>query len=133
MNLENLIHVIPHLNKSAAEQMAIDSAILDYIEANPDEPPVLRTYSFNNPAVILGFSQKPRVNKEIASELGVDITTRESGGGHLLFSDKDINISFIGSKNQIKEVGIPLYHKINSLIVNALNKSRYDTHLENFN
>jgi len=69
---------------SAAMNMAIDRAILQ-LAANGKSPPTLRLYTWNPPAVSLGYFQRKRgPNPEVCQRLGLDLVRRPSGGRAVL-------------------------------------------------
>ncbi|MBI2452210.1 hypothetical protein HYV50_03995 [Candidatus Pacearchaeota archaeon] len=141
MSLESRIkeakfRVIPHVTESAAMNLAIDRALLEKMEKkllNGDfAEPIIRTYQLNRPAVILGYNQKSegRFNHDLANENNVDLTMRDSGGGHMYFSPKDIHFSFISPLNFFDSRDlISMYWATNSILLNALRKIGYDAHL----
>jgi len=127
MTLDETIRVIPHRHDSAAYSLAIDAALFEEMKKNPSQP-ILRTYQFARPAVILGYRQKSRLNQDELN--GTDVTMRESGGGHLLFSPSDINISFIAPRSYFNSTNIiKNYQQINRIIVEALRAAGYAAEL----
>jgi lipoyl(octanoyl) transferase len=133
MNLEEMtVRIVPHKKDNAASSLAIDRALLKVMEqdlVNGENPnPIIRTYQFNKPAVIMGYNQKidGRFNFDLAENYGIDLTVRDTGGGHMYFSKDDIQFAFIGPNSLLGKDLIGNYHKINSIIVDALNKIGYD-------
>ena len=103
MDLENRLNVgdgfrvIHHSVGSAPMQMAIDHSLLEIMERRLKRGlfvrPVVRTYQFDNNAIILGYNQK---RDKFCSNLGdIYLTTRVTGGGHMYFSSDDINFAVI--------------------------------------
>jgi len=87
---------IPYAKYTAAENMAIDEAILDaHLEGHV--PPTLRLYGWSPPAVSLGYGQKisPTMQERIRSH-GYDIVRRPTGGRAVLH-DFELTYSFVGS------------------------------------
>ncbi len=69
---------------SAAMNMAIDRAILQ-LAANGKSPPTLRLYTWNPPAVSLGYFQRKRVpNPDALQRFGFEVIRRPSGGRAVL-------------------------------------------------
>ncbi len=69
---------------SAAMNMAIDRAILQ-LAANGKSPPTLRLYTWNPPAVSLGYFQRKRgPNPEALRRFGFEVIRRPSGGRAVL-------------------------------------------------
>ena len=132
MGLEQKVRIIPHRVDSAAFSLSLDRALLKVMNAkvqrNEYVDPVLRTYQFSRPAVVMGFNQKVdgRFNEELANTLGVDLTVRDTGGGHMYFSPHDIHFAFIASRSLFRKNLIERYHAVNSIILNALRDSGYN-------
>jgi len=88
--------LIPYSVHDAADNMAIDEAILDAHLAG-QSPPTLRLYGWKPPAVSIGYGQKlsAPVAERIRSH-GFDIVRRATGGRAVLHSH-ELTYSFIGS------------------------------------
>jgi lipoate-protein ligase A len=135
MGLEDKIRIIPHQMLSASMSLAIDRALLDLmkenIESGKKTDPILRTYQFEKPTIIYGHFQKieGKYNPKIF-ENNVEITKRDSGGGHVYYSPKDIHYSFIAPISFHKKNDLTLmYQEINQKIVDALQDCGYDVKL----
>lgn len=88
--------LIPYSLHDAADNMAIDEAILDAHLAG-QSPPTLRLYGWKPPAVSIGYGQKlsAPVEERIRSH-GFDIVRRATGGRAVLHSH-ELTYSFVGS------------------------------------
>ena len=77
--------VLPPL-LTAAEQLAVDEAILDQAESGQLENTVVRTWQAAAPAVVLGSSSEllKEVNRDTCSKLNVPILRRPSGGATVI-------------------------------------------------
>ncbi len=137
MSLDERIRLIPHITSdNAAINLAIDSALLEKmqekINGGESVKPILRTYQFRKPAVILGCHQKieGRFDKDLAAKSKIDLTRRDSGGGHMYFGTEDFHFSFIapsdyfGNKNLIER-----YQFVNGMIATALKDAGYNAEL----
>ena len=85
---------IEHGANSAAMNMAIDQAIME--SAKKSEVPTVRFYSWNPPAVSIGYFQglTQEIDLEKCKEFGVDFVRRITGGG-AVFHDAELTYSFI--------------------------------------
>ena len=135
MNLEKRIRIVPYEKVDAGFSMAIDNVLLNMMENDIEEgksvDPVLRIYSFSSPTVVLGYNQKieGRFNQSLAIKKRVNLTIRDSGGGHMYFSPEDVHFSFI-SPGKGFYAGFDLiarYHEINSVISQALKNLGYNS------
>lgn len=98
MTLEDEVRVIPYRQDNAAMSLAIDRALLKMMnEQSREMHPIVRTYRFSNHAVVMGWEQKieGRFDAELAKKLHVDLTKRDTGGGHMYFSSGDVHFSFV--------------------------------------
>jgi lipoate-protein ligase A len=88
--------LIPYSLHDAADNMAIDEAMLDAHLAG-QSPPTLRLYGWKPPAVSIGYGQKlsAPVEERIRSH-GFDIVRRATGGRAVLHSH-ELTYSFVGS------------------------------------
>ena len=71
---------------TAAEQLAVDEAILDQAESGQLENTVVRTWQAAAPAVVLGSSSEllKEVNRDTCSKLNIPILRRPSGGATVI-------------------------------------------------
>jgi len=78
-----------------AFNMGLDEAVLNAV-AEGRQPPTLRLYGWNPPAVTLGYFQglEDEVDREACSRMGVDIVRRVTGGG-AVFHDAELTYSII--------------------------------------
>lgn len=135
MSLEETIRLILTERKSAAMNLAIDKALVKVMErklaGGEKVDPIFRTYKLSNPAVIIGYRQKinGRFDETLAKKKGVDVTMRDTGGGHMYFSEEDIHFSFIAPRELFDSDIVKNYQRVNSLIVDALRKGGFDVKL----
>jgi lipoate-protein ligase A len=82
--------------------MAIDRALLE-MHAKGDTPPTLRFYQWRPAAISLGyFQRRPKIDRELCREMGLDIVQRPSGGRAVLHQG-DLTYAVIAGKQD----GIP--------------------------
>lgn len=91
---------IPLLNLSGKEQMAIDQWLLTQHQHH-DHPPTLRFYTWNQPTISLGFSQRKKYpshwDKLQYQGKPIDIVKRPSGGRGVLHHG-DLTYAVISSQ-----------------------------------
>ncbi len=114
--------------------MAIDSAILESLSGNYTGP-VLRLYSWADPCVTVGYSQKieDTVDLKHCHEDSVDIIRRITGGG-TVYHDQEITYSLFISERELSlnvpdsflRLLHPLIKTLNDLGVPAVYKSPND-------
>ncbi len=80
-------------HRTAAENMAIDEAVLNEVAAG-NSPPTLRLYGWAPPAISIGYFQimEEEVDTAACRAHGVDMVRRMTGGGAVLH-DKEITYS----------------------------------------
>jgi len=68
--------------RSAAEQLAVDEALLNAVECGELAGPLVRTWQATSPTVVVGSSSRlaEEVNLETCQKLGVPVLRRPSGG-----------------------------------------------------
>ena len=78
--------IVPTLALSGAEQMALDSVLLEHCWAEGQRTPVLRFYRWNRPTLSLGRHQRdmPEHWLRLAGEGHLDLIRRPSGGSAVL-------------------------------------------------
>lgn len=94
--MTNYWRLIPYAVQSAAENMAIDEAILD-AHLSGLVPPTLRVYGWEPRAVSIGYGQK--LSETVESRIkarGYDVVRRPTGGRAVLH-DFELTYSFVGS------------------------------------
>jgi lipoate-protein ligase A len=79
----------------AAFNMAFDEAVLEAVSAG-ESPPSLRLYSWDPPAISIGYFQGMReeIDLEACARLGVEAVRRATGGG-AVFHDAEITYSLV--------------------------------------
>lgn len=85
--------------KSGYDNMAIDEAILQ-VHARGGNPPTLRFYGWNPPAITLGYFQDPEKTVDFVAcrRLGVDVVRRPTGGRAVLHS-KEVTYSIVARED----------------------------------
>jgi lipoate-protein ligase A len=75
---------------NAFANMATDEILME------SEEPVLRVYSWQPPAVSLGYFQKvdEEIDEDACGRMGIDIIRRQTGGG-AVFHDKELTYSIV--------------------------------------
>ena len=116
--------------------LAIDSALLINMHKKMINGercnPILRTYQFSNPTIILGNKQSIRKNIDLGKlkQKGIDITMRTSGGGHMFYTPNDIHFSFITPISFLESSDIyDNYQQFNKYISDCLNSIGYSVKL----
>ena len=101
--------------RSAAENMAMDEALLEW-RAAESIPPTLRFLQFSNPTVLVGHHQsiEEEVRRDYCRAHGIEINRRLTGGGALYWGRKELGWEIYVSK---KDPRIPsriedLYRKM---------------------
>ncbi len=97
----------------AEENMARDREMLNQ---------AIRFYSWNSPAITVGYSQKPKewVNLIRAHELGVEVVQRPTGGG-VVFHQRDLTWSIAGPQKALGFTSIQeCYQKIHQAVAAGL-------------
>ena len=79
----------------AAFNMALDEAVLEAVAAG-DSPPTLRFYSWDPPAISIGYFQGMReeIDLEACERLGVEAVRRVTGGG-AVFHHRELTYSVV--------------------------------------
>ncbi len=100
---------------SAAENMAFDEAILDYVVEEEPEAAVgwLRLYGWEKPTVSFGRFQRPKreVDLEKARELGMDLVKRPTGGKALVHDDEVTYCVILPAKSPLAKCSIAESHR----------------------
>lgn len=100
--------------KNGAENMALDSEMLENAIANKEEEPIFRLYSWSPKCISLGRNQKG-----IENSLGLDIVRRLTGGRALLHDD-EITYSCVFPISYIEngESVVESYKYISGILIN---------------
>lgn len=112
---------IPYEIKTGAENMQIDSDLLDEAIANNSKEPVFRLYGWKPACVSLGRNQKDDfVDNSFLKENNIDIVRRLTGGRALLH-DNEITYSFVCPVSYLKngENVVNSYKEISQLLIEA--------------
>lgn len=109
---------------SAEENMARDHEVLRVVREALPQTPQIRFYSWNSPAITVGYSQKPKewVNLIRCHELGIDVAQRPTGGG-VVFHQRDLTWSITGSQEALGVTSIQeCYQKIHQAAAAGLKR-----------
>lgn len=118
--------------KSAEENMARDREMLNQIGCRGvsryaptiSSECAIRFYSWNSPAITVGYSQKPKewVNLIRCRELGIEVAHRPTGGG-VVFHQRDLTWSIVGTHEGLGFDSIQqCYQKIHQAVAAGLKK-----------
>ncbi len=115
------LRIVPFQRANAAWNLALEEALfLKSKQAalkGTEVQPIVKTYSFTKPSVILGYMQKlNEINKQFCDDHKIDVTMRTTGGGSVYLGRNDVQYSMILPQHYSKQ----LLTKINSSIVNAM-------------
>lgn len=114
--------LIDYKEYNGADNMRIDSLILEDAVKKQSKEPVLRFYGWNPPCVSLGRNQSAEhINTEFCEANGIDIVRRVTGGRGLLH-DNEVTYSFVCSCDfpEGGESIIKSYKEISSAIIEGL-------------
>lgn len=110
-------------SQNSFEKMALEEAIMDSVRTN-SSPPTLRFYSWNKPAVSIGFFQNPEkeLNLENCKKDSIEVFRRITGGGAVFKSVEEINYSFVIREDEplIPKEVIKSYELICGAIITGL-------------
>jgi len=107
---------------SAAYNMAVDEAM--FLSCHRDNtPPTLRLYSWNPPAVSIGYGQQTEqeVDPEKCRNYGIHIVRRQTGGRSVLHAD-ELTYSMVMPENHPFAMGsgLKLYRRVSEVLIHAL-------------
>ncbi|TWU57482.1 lipoate--protein ligase family protein [Rubripirellula reticaptiva] len=110
--------VIPLAGHGGAENMAIDQAMLESVDAGG--PPTLRLYLWNEPTLSLGYFQNYDERKQHVESRGVACVRRSSGGGAILH-DQELTYSIAWPTTGLQTgANRPLYRNSHDALVAAI-------------
>jgi len=115
---------IPYEVKTGAQNMQIDSDLLDCAIANKSNDAVFRLYGWSPACVSLGRNQKNDfIDEKFLQENNIDIVRRLTGGRALLHDD-EITYSFVCPVAYLKngENVISSYKEISQILIDAFKK-----------
>ncbi|MDO8624908.1 MAG: biotin/lipoate A/B protein ligase family protein [Candidatus Diapherotrites archaeon] len=113
--------VLPLSTHSAAQNMAIDQAVLEHI-ASGQSPPTIRFYQWNPSAVSIGYFQslKREVRVDELSRRGFEVVRRQTGGGAVYHDAQgEITYSILAPDSFFPNGITQSYHEICGFLVNA--------------
>jgi len=111
--------VLPHEVRGGADNMGLDHALLDAVDASPTEA-VLRTYGWLVPTLSLGYFQHLAEAQRDPRWQGVPIVRRPSGGG-ALWHDRELTYALVVPRSH-PLAGRPsaLYREVHAAIVDVM-------------
>lgn len=115
---------IPYEVKTGAENMQIDSDLLDWAIKNNFQDAIFRLYGWSPACISLGRNQKDDfLDKKFLKENNIDIVRRLTGGRALLH-DKELTYSFICPFSYLKhgENVADSYKEISEFLIKNLEK-----------
>lgn len=126
------VRLIPHRRESAAWNLALEEALFlkskEKLKQGLPVQPVVKTYSFRKPSVVLGHRQDiNEVDSQYIEEQGLDMTMRTTGGGSVYLGREDLQYSLILPTHYNKN----LLSKVNSKITNSLQNLGLPAQLKN--
>jgi lipoate-protein ligase A len=94
--------------------MAIDSALLDEVEASTDPRTIVRFYRWRRPTVSLGRNQRidTAVDQPFCAERGIDVVHRPTGGRAVLHDDE---LTYAVASNDSTYFGDTIYANYKSV------------------
>lgn len=110
--------------KTGAENMQIDSDLLDFAIKNELQEPIFRLYGWEPYCISLGRNQKDDfLDKDLLSKLGIDTVRRLTGGRALLHAD-EITYSYICPVSYLKngEHIVSSYKEICQILIDKFTK-----------
>lgn len=114
---------IPYEIKTGAENMQIDSDLLDSAIQNQSEP-IFRLYGWKPACVSLGRNQNDDfIDKEFLANINIDVVRRLTGGRALLHND-EITYSYICPVSSLKngENVVESYKEISQILIDRFSK-----------
>lgn len=115
---------IPYEVKNGAENMQIDSDLLNKAINETLKEPIFRLYGWKPACVSLGRNQKSDfIDERFLKENNIDIVRRLTGGRALLH-DNEITYSFVCPENYLKNGGnvVESYKELSKILINAFNQ-----------
>ena len=116
--------LIPYQVKTGAENMQIDSDLLDYAVLNNIKEPIFRLYGWSPACVSLGRNQKDDfIDYDFLKSQNIDVVRRLTGGRALLHDD-EITYSFICPFDYLEngENVVMSYKEISQFLINKFKK-----------
>lgn len=120
-------HFLPYENTDGAQNMAIDHALLEAVDAQPDRA-VLRTYGWSEPTLSLGYFQKIAAVQRDPRWADVPIVRRPTGGG-ALWHHHEITYALVVPRSlPMARRPSDLYRAIHGAIAQALQALGFAAH-----
>ena len=120
--MEETVRIVPHIKASAAWNLALEEALLikakERLQKGKKVDPIVHTYSFNKPTVVLGYEQQiSEIDMAYCQEQDVHVTMRKSGGGSVFLSSEEIQYGLILAENYTPK----LLSTINKSLIDGFN------------
>lgn len=115
---------IPYEVKSGAENMQIDSDLLENAIRDKQKEPIFRLYGWSPACVSLGRNQKSDfIDEKFLKEHNIDVVRRLTGG-RALMHDNEITYSFVCPVSYLKngENVVESYKEISQILIDAFKK-----------
>ncbi len=114
-----ICRLLPHEVRNGPENMALDEALLDSVDADP-RAAVLRTYGWSEPTLSLGYFQSYEQARAEPRWSDVPLIRRPSGGG-ALWHDREITYALIVPRTHpVTAKASDLYRAVHAAIATAL-------------
>jgi len=123
-----MMKFVPYEIKTGAENMQIDSDLLDFAIENKINYPIFRLYGWSPACVSLGRNQSDSfIDKQFLKDTGIDMVKRLTGGRALLH-DNEITYSYICSTDSLKngENVTKSYMEISQILIDKFRKINID-------
>jgi hypothetical protein len=97
---EQKVRLVPHTHASAGWNLALEHALYELSFARLRTKgwfePVVRTYSFQNNSVVLGYKQPiSEIDLQYCVDNSIDVTMRQTGGGSVFLNPSDIQYAYL--------------------------------------
>ena len=111
---------------TAAENIALDEALLEAKKNNGNIPNTVRFMQFSPPVALLGYHQSvaQEIRVGFCKKAGIDINRRITGGGAIFFDETQLGWEIICEK-QLFNVGVAdtdFFKRLSQPLISALNK-----------
>lgn len=111
---------------TAAENIALDEALLEAKKNNGNIPNTVRFMQFSPPAVLLGYHQSlaQEIRLEFCKKAGIDVNRRITGGGAIFFDETQLGWEIICEKQffDMRIADTSFFKRLSQPIITALDK-----------
>lgn len=116
--------MLPFEIADGAENMALDEALLDAVDAEPEAGAVVRTYGWSEPTLSLGYFQGIATAEADPRWQGAALVRRPSGGG-ALWHDRELTYAVIVPRShRLAHRPSDLYRAIHGALADRIGASR---------